>query len=81
MRAAPEHRASDRGHRVSDTGSRPSEPLIYLLETSTPDVSSTRVRERLRRGEPITGLVPPLVEAHIHKHALYGAPELHGQND
>jgi nicotinate-nucleotide adenylyltransferase len=88
MRAAPEHRASDRGnrvsdtgHRVSDTGYRPSEPLIYLLETSTPDVSSTRVRERLRRGEPITGLVPPLVEAHIHKHALYGAPELHGQND
>ena len=56
-------------------------PLIYLLETSTPDVSSTRVREHLRRGEPISGLVPPLVEAHIHKHALYGAPELHGQND
>jgi nicotinic acid mononucleotide adenylyltransferase len=39
------------------------------------------VRERLGRGEPITGLVPPLVEAHIHKHALYGASELHGQND
>lgn len=69
MRAAP-----DIGHRISDT-------RIYLLETSTPDVSSTRVRERLRRGEPVTGLVPPLVEAHIHTHALYGAPELHGKND
>lgn len=72
------HRPSTIGHRSSTIGHRPS---IYLLETPTPDVSSTQVRERLGRGEPITGLVPPLVEAHIHKHALYGAPELHGQND
>jgi len=64
-------------YRTSDLGPR---TLIYLLETSTPDISSTRVRERLRRGEPVTGLVPPLVEAHIHTHALYGAPELHGEN-
>jgi nicotinate-nucleotide adenylyltransferase len=69
------------GRRPSAIAYRPSEPLIYLLETATPDVSSTQVRERLGRGEPITGLVPPLVEAHIHKHALYGASELHGQND
>jgi nicotinate-nucleotide adenylyltransferase len=55
-------------------------PFIYLLETPTPDVSSTRVRERLRQGQPIAGLVPPLVEAHIHKHALYGVPELHGED-
>ena len=68
------------GPRPSAIGHRPSDPLIYLLETATPDVSSTRVRERLRRGESIFGLVPPLVEAHIHKHALYGAPELHGQD-
>jgi nicotinate-nucleotide adenylyltransferase len=73
--------ASDIDPRPSDIGYRISTPSIYLLETATPDVSSTRVRERLRRGEPITGLVPPLVEAHIHQHALYGAPELHGKND
>ena len=78
MRAAHEPRPSAIDPRPSVIGHRPS---IYLLETATPDVSSTRVRERLGRGEPITGLVPPLVEAHIHKHALYGAPELHGQND
>jgi nicotinate-nucleotide adenylyltransferase len=72
-----DYRISDLGPRTSDLGPR---TLIYLLETSTPDVSSTRVRERLRRGEPVTGLVPPLVEAHIHTHALYGAPELHGEN-
>ena len=43
----------------------------------------TVVRERLRRGDAITGLVPPLVEAHIHQHKLYSslsADQLHGQN-
>jgi nicotinate-nucleotide adenylyltransferase len=65
-------------------------PLIFLLQAPTPDVSSTVVRERLRRGEPITGLVPPLVETHILQHRLYStsaeatadqsAKQLHGQN-
>ena len=45
--------------------------LIFLLQAPTPDVSSTAVRERLRRGEPLAGLVPPLVDAHIHQHHLY----------
>lgn len=51
--------------------------LIFLLEAATPDVSSTAVRERLRRGEPLAGLVPPLVETHIQQHHLYGR---HGQD-
>lgn len=55
-------------------------PMIYLLEAPTPDVSSTTVRARLARGESISGLVPPLVEAHIHQHSLYRAFQLHGQN-
>ena len=55
-------------------------PMIYLLHAATPDVSSTSVRDRLRRGQAITGLVPPLVEAHIHKHGLYQADQLHGQD-
>jgi len=46
-------------------------PSIYLLQAATPDVSSTLVRQRLCRGDAITGLVPPLVEAHIHQHRLY----------
>jgi nicotinate-nucleotide adenylyltransferase len=50
--------------------------LIFLLQASTPDVSSTAIRERLRRGEPLAGLVPPLVETHIHQHHLYP----HGQS-
>jgi nicotinate-nucleotide adenylyltransferase len=51
--------------------------LIFLLQAPTPDVSSTAVRERLRRGEPPAGLVPPLVETHIQQHHLY---DPHGQD-
>ena len=56
-----------------------SGPLIHLLQAATPDVSSTIVRDRLKRGEPITGLVPPLVEAHILKHRLYQVEQSHGE--
>jgi nicotinate-nucleotide adenylyltransferase len=49
-------------------------PLIFLLQAPTPEVSSTLVRDRLRHGDPITGLVPPLVETHILQHRLYGKP-------
>lgn len=52
------------------------EPLIYLVHAPTPDVSSTAVRDRMRRGEAITGLVPPLVEHHIHQHGLYTTAHL-----
>lgn len=57
-----------------------SGPSIYLLQAPTPDVSSTALRARLRRGEPVNGMVPPLVETHILQHRLYfpQADELHG---
>jgi nicotinate-nucleotide adenylyltransferase len=48
-------------------------PSIFLVDAATPDVSSTDLRRRLRAGEPITGLVPPQVEAHIRRHRLYAA--------
>jgi nicotinate-nucleotide adenylyltransferase len=78
-------------HRMRPAGT-PSgpQPSIYLLQAPTPDVSSTVVRERLRRGDAVTGLVPPLVETHILQHRLYSASaeatadktanQLHGQN-
>jgi nicotinate-nucleotide adenylyltransferase len=72
---------ADRMRRARGAAVDPGKPLIYLLETPTPDVSSTVVRERLRRGDSVTGLVPPLVAAHIHQHRLYSqADQLHGQN-
>jgi nicotinate-nucleotide adenylyltransferase len=61
--------------RVADRGAPGAHGTsIFLLETPTPDVSSTVVRERLSRGESVSGLVPPLVETHIHQHALYSVP-------
>lgn len=45
--------------------------LIFLVDAPTPDVSSTEIRRRLRDGEPLGGLVPPAVEAHILRHRLY----------
>ena len=58
-------------------------PSVFLLSAATPDVSSTEVRERIRRGESIHDLVPPLVESHIHQHGLYearAANQLHGED-
>jgi nicotinate-nucleotide adenylyltransferase len=66
-------------------------PSILLVETKTPDVSSTSIREKLLRGESVSGLVPPAVERHIHQHGLYcrnvrvqadtrTADQLHGED-
>jgi nicotinate-nucleotide adenylyltransferase len=55
-------------------------PSIFLLQAGTPEVSSTVIRERLRSGDAITGLVPALVETHVLQHSLYQADQLHGQN-
>jgi nicotinate-nucleotide adenylyltransferase len=70
---------ADRMHSAGAAARDGSNPLIHLLQAPTPDVSSTIVRDRLKRGEPITGLVPPLVETHILKHGLYRAEQLHGE--
>jgi nicotinate-nucleotide adenylyltransferase len=47
-------------------------PRIILLESATPNVSSTEIRERVAAGRPIQGLVPPRVAAHTERHDLYG---------
>ena len=61
---------------------------IFLVDAPTPDVSSTEIRQRIREGRSISGLVPVPVEHHIHQHELYVQPSsvistadhLHGQN-
>lgn len=65
-----------------------SETFVFLVEAPTPDVSSTEIRRRIAGGQPVSGLVPPAVEHHIHQHALYAqtspippsADHLHGKN-
>ena len=46
-------------------------PSIFLVDAPTPDVSSTGIRQRLRTGGSISGMVTPLVENHIKRHRLY----------
>jgi nicotinate-nucleotide adenylyltransferase len=69
MRPCPE-----RGMRV-EGGTRgtglASKPAVFLIDWKTPGVSSTEIRWRIRNGEALTGLLPPLVERHIIQHRLY----------
>jgi len=45
---------------------------IFLLNATTPDVSSSDIRQRLTARRSIAGLVPATVERHIAQHGLYG---------
>lgn len=49
----------------------PKAGQILLVAATTPDVSSTSIRDRLARGVDVKGLVPEAVEAHIRRHGLY----------
>lgn len=44
---------------------------VEILEFAGMDVSSTQIRERVRRGESLQGLLPEAVEAYIRKNRLY----------
>ncbi len=46
-------------------------PAVFLLDAVTPDISSTDIRARVARREPLTGLVPDTVAAYIQRHRLY----------
>ena len=63
--------ASRMTHALDPSSS--ADPAIFLVEADTPDVSSTEIRRRIARREPLTGHVPPAVEAHIVHHGLYGS--------
>ena len=46
---------------------------MFLLDCTTPDISSTTIRAHARAGRPLAGLVPPEVDDYIRRHRLYGA--------
>jgi len=46
---------------------------VFLLDCTTPDISSTTIRAHARAGRPLAGLVPPEVDDYIRRHRLYGA--------
>lgn len=44
---------------------------IVFAKNATVPISSTRIRELLRAGAPVDGLVDPLVSRYIHHYGLY----------
>jgi nicotinate-nucleotide adenylyltransferase len=58
-----------------------SHSRIILIESTTPNVSSTTIRARAARHESLDGLVAPSVAAYIAQHSLYAeAGTLHGKD-
>lgn len=47
------------------------EYTIFLVEIDALPVSASEIRDKVRRGESIVGLVPPAVADYIHRHHLY----------
>ena len=56
-----------------DSDPRRDETWIWLVEASTRDISSSDIRARLARGEPIDRLVPRSVAMYIKRCHAYGA--------
>jgi nicotinate-nucleotide adenylyltransferase len=48
-------------------------PRIFLIDSPTPDVSSTEIRTRARTGASLEGLVPEPVARYVRRHGLYAA--------
>ncbi len=46
-------------------------PKVHVLEMPGIDISATKIRERVRMGEPIDFLAPPDVALYIRQHGLY----------
>jgi nicotinate-nucleotide adenylyltransferase len=44
---------------------------LAWLDTPSLEIAASDLRRRARRGLPLRYLVPPMVEAYIHKHRLY----------
>ena len=55
--------------RVRDLGSE--ETRVILVEATTPDISSTDIRRRVRAGQSLSHLVPDSVAQYISTHRLY----------
>jgi nicotinate-nucleotide adenylyltransferase len=68
-------RYADRSHLLTDSET-PDEDLfvrdrIFFMDVDALDISSSQVREAVRSGRPLAGLVPAAVESYIRSRHLY----------
>lgn len=47
-------------------------PFASVVRSEPVEISSTEIRNRLRQGRSIDGMIPPLVEAYVRRQGLYG---------
>jgi nicotinic acid mononucleotide adenylyltransferase len=59
--------------RRTETAAKSESTLIFLIDATTADVSSTAIRQARQHHQSIAGMVPPSVQQHIEQHALYDA--------
>jgi nicotinate-nucleotide adenylyltransferase len=77
----PGHPATRLGQQLPSLAARMTTPgaaslagaktMIFLLDGKTADVSSTAIRQRVRMGKSIAGLVPESVRQYIEQQGLY----------
>jgi nicotinate-nucleotide adenylyltransferase len=60
---------------VASPADRPDAGKLIPVESPQVPISATEIRERLRRGDPIGGMVASAVEEYISKYGLYRAEE------
>lgn len=89
-------RLSSLNARMVSAAAPSSQPVIFLIDAATANVSSTEIRRRRLTAAPIEGMVTPAVRQHIEQHELYapaasvrregggppmaGAGRLHGES-
>lgn len=57
--------------RVRSLGEKPRSGAILFAKNVSVPISATDIRNKLRQGESISGLVHPRVERYIRRHGLY----------
>ena len=63
--------AFDRPFDVAQGKQSSAQTRVILVESNTPDISSTDIRRRVRARQPLSGLVPDTVAEYIRAHRLY----------